>query len=85
MFIFEQIKKLTNLKALLSGTDKGGTCYLSVRHFKVIEPRHSFGLYILHVIAPSPRFEIKFIPQCVNSRNGIFCFNHFGPNLERRH
>ena len=54
--------------------------------FSAIELRQHFGIYLLQGLAPLPRIEYKFNPQCRDRIAGNdFVYNSFGSNAERRH
>ena len=54
--------------------------------FYARELMQKFGIYLLQGLAPSPRIEYNFNPQCRDRIAGNdFVYNSFGSNSERRH
>ena len=86
MVSFELLTKWTNLNSTLAGAGKSGTYYIDFVPFSVEEIREHAGLYVFHVLSPSPRIEFKFRSQhkdkvCGNN----FIHRSFGSNAKRCH
>ena len=54
---------------ILMNTSKGGSIYLKCQSFTVDEVIQYIDIYILHGLAPFPRFEMKFQPPEQNKAN----------------
>ena len=83
-FSFELLTEWTTNKAHMAGAGKkvykGEWVIFSAR-----ELRQHFGIYLLQGLAPSPRIEYKFNPQCRDRIAGNdFVYNSFGSNAKCR-
>jgi hypothetical protein len=58
-----QLTTFTDLKAKLANAGPGGVCYPDWVDFTVDELRQHIGLYVWNGLSPSPRLEMKLLPQ----------------------
>ena len=85
MFSFDILNEWTKNKAHVEGAGK--KVYKGEwDEFSARELRHHFGIYLLQGLAPLPRIEYKFNPQCRDIFAGNdFVYNSFVINAERIH
>ena len=57
-------------KLLLMNAIPGGSIYPNCTPFAVDDVMKHLGLYIFHIIAPSPQVEMKFQSTKINEANG---------------
>ena len=60
----------TKLKASLSNTGFGGTCYREYNNFLVDELMSNIVIYMINGVNPSPRTEMKISLQLTEPING---------------